>query len=431
MAIGSSLCRAQEERDRVVAKTPSRGWWANGGQVVGGGVADVVRAHRRRHVDRLGAEADEEDLRWGDGAGIQHRYWGSGPRRCRAGIVEAEARVSSRSGQPSVRIGALTPLAGGGRHDTGEVGTASSDVGPHAGCYRDGAHDARPPLGRPGDPRSRRLPVRRWVEGWYGQPYPKPLARRGSTSRSCGRSWRQKPVQVSGQQVPDAPRRRHRPRQATEEHHPPGPSGDPDLLGAEGPKNVALAAEICDGWLPLFFSPKDDAHYRRCLADGFAASGEPDKAARFAVAATLFIVPGDDVERCADMIRPVLALYAGGMGARGTNFNRGVRPWLRGRGARIQRLTWRQEGRGHRLGAVAMSRSVAWWPLRQDRDELPAGRRMPPTMNVGAARGLPSTRVIRADAAPTVRQPPAQRRGTGPQRRAGGPHLLQAATLEP
>ena len=95
----------------------------------------------------------------------------------------------------------------------------------------------------------------------------------------------------------------------------------PIYLGAEGPKNVALAAEICDGWLPLFFSWKEDGFYRRCLAEGFTAAGEPDKQERFEVPATITIVPGEDVEACADMIRPFLALYAGGMGARGTNFH--------------------------------------------------------------------------------------------------------------
>ena len=47
----------------------------------------------------------------------------------------------------------------------------------------------------------------------------------------------------------------------------------PILLGAEGPKNVALAAEIADGWLPIFLSPELDAHYRECLAEGFARPG--------------------------------------------------------------------------------------------------------------------------------------------------------------
>ena len=95
----------------------------------------------------------------------------------------------------------------------------------------------------------------------------------------------------------------------------------PIFLGAEGPKNVALAAEICDGWLPLFFSPKENAFYERCLDEGFAKSGDDTKKDRFEVASTVYIVPGDDAEKCADFVRPFLALYAGGMGARGANFH--------------------------------------------------------------------------------------------------------------
>ena len=95
----------------------------------------------------------------------------------------------------------------------------------------------------------------------------------------------------------------------------------PIFLGAEGPKNVALAAEICDGWLPLFFSPKENAFYQKCLDDGFAKCGDATKRDRFEVAATLMIIPGDDIEACADFVRPFLALYAGGMGARGVNFH--------------------------------------------------------------------------------------------------------------
>ncbi|NDH37623.1 MAG: LLM class flavin-dependent oxidoreductase, partial [Acidimicrobiia bacterium] len=95
----------------------------------------------------------------------------------------------------------------------------------------------------------------------------------------------------------------------------------PIYLAAEGPKNVALAAEICDGWLPLFYSPKDDAHYRRCLDEGFAKSGDASKRDRFEVVSSLFVVPGDDADKCADFIRPFVALYAGGMGAKGANFH--------------------------------------------------------------------------------------------------------------
>jgi F420-dependent oxidoreductase-like protein len=95
----------------------------------------------------------------------------------------------------------------------------------------------------------------------------------------------------------------------------------PIYLAAEGPKNVALSAEICDGWLPLFFAPKEDGFYRAALAEGFAASGNPSKADSFEIAATVLIIPGDDVEACANFVRPFLALYAGGMGARDANFH--------------------------------------------------------------------------------------------------------------
>ena len=95
----------------------------------------------------------------------------------------------------------------------------------------------------------------------------------------------------------------------------------PIYLAAEGPKNVALSAEIADGWLPLFFSPKEDGWYREQLAQGFAASGDDTKQDRFEVSCGVMVVPGDDVEKCADMIRPFLALYAGGMGAKGANFH--------------------------------------------------------------------------------------------------------------
>ena len=101
----------------------------------------------------------------------------------------------------------------------------------------------------------------------------------------------------------------------------------PIFLAAEGPKNVALAAEVADGWLPFFFAPKEDRFYRECLAAGFAASGDPSKAERFEVASNLMVVPGDDVEHCADAVRPFLALYAGGMGAPRCQLPlRGVRP---------------------------------------------------------------------------------------------------------
>lgn len=162
------------------------------------------------------------------------------------------------------------------------------------------------------------------VEGWYGQAYGKPLARTREYVDIVRQVLRrEKPVESHGEFY-DLPytgadgKGLGKPLRPTVH---PLRSDIPIFLGAEGPKNVALSAEICDGWLPLFFSPKEDAFYRKCLADGFAKSGEVGKGDRFEVASTVMIIPGDDAEKCADMVRPFLALYAGGMGARGANFH--------------------------------------------------------------------------------------------------------------
>ena len=92
----------------------------------------------------------------------------------------------------------------------------------------------------------------------------------------------------------------------------------PIYLAAIGPKNVALAAEIADGWLPVFFSPYRSELFTDYLDNGFEKRGErPDN---FDIASAVTIIMGDDVAACRDMVRPYLALYIGGMGARGKNF---------------------------------------------------------------------------------------------------------------
>jgi alkanesulfonate monooxygenase SsuD/methylene tetrahydromethanopterin reductase-like flavin-dependent oxidoreductase (luciferase family) len=86
----------------------------------------------------------------------------------------------------------------------------------------------------------------------------------------------------------------------------------PIYLAALGPKNVALAAEIADGWLPIFVDPErfDDAFGPSLVA------ASPD----FEIAATASVLVGDDVDALRDALRPHLALYIGGMGAKGRNF---------------------------------------------------------------------------------------------------------------
>jgi F420-dependent oxidoreductase-like protein len=94
----------------------------------------------------------------------------------------------------------------------------------------------------------------------------------------------------------------------------------PIYVAAIGPKNVALAAEIADGWLPVFFSPRRVSVFRASLDEGFARRTDGRTLADFDIAPTVSVVVGDDVDACRMQVKPNLALYVGGMGARGKNF---------------------------------------------------------------------------------------------------------------
>jgi F420-dependent oxidoreductase-like protein len=94
----------------------------------------------------------------------------------------------------------------------------------------------------------------------------------------------------------------------------------PIYVAAIGPKNVALAAEIADGWLPVFFSPRRVSVFRASLDEGFARRNDGKTLADFDIAPTVSVVVGDDVDACRMQVKPNLALYVGGMGARGKNF---------------------------------------------------------------------------------------------------------------
>jgi alkanesulfonate monooxygenase SsuD/methylene tetrahydromethanopterin reductase-like flavin-dependent oxidoreductase (luciferase family) len=82
-----------------------------------------------------------------------------------------------------------------------------------------------------------------------------------------------------------------------------------------------MTAEIADGWLPVFFSPKMDRFYRDALNEGFARANARRTIDDFEIAASLSVVPHDDIEAAADAMRPMVALYVGGMGAREMNFH--------------------------------------------------------------------------------------------------------------
>ena len=170
------------------------------------------------------------------------------------------------------------------------------------------------------------------VEGWYGAPFPQPLARTREYVDIVRRAWRREVVTNDGP------------------HYPlpfPGGSGlgkpikltlhplrerIPILLGAEGPKNVALAAEIADGWLPIFYHPERGGDV---YAEALAAA--PDG---FDVACPVTVVIDDDVATALTVIKWTMAFYLGGMGAKDVNFHLNVvgRMGFAEEAAEVQRL---------------------------------------------------------------------------------------------
>ena len=164
------------------------------------------------------------------------------------------------------------------------------------------------------------------VEGWHGQPWGKPLGKTREYVEIVRTALRRDVVEHEGEhyRIPyDGPG-------ATGLGKPlkmmlrPLRADIPIYLAALGPKNVALAAEIADGWLPLFVDPErfDDA-FGESLA-----GAKPG----FEIAATVSCFVGDDVEALRDALKPYLALYVGGMGAKGKNFYNAL----------VQRYGWKE-----------------------------------------------------------------------------------------
>jgi F420-dependent oxidoreductase-like protein len=164
------------------------------------------------------------------------------------------------------------------------------------------------------------------VEGWYGMPFAKPLARTREYIAILRDVWaREGPLVAEGPHYPlPRPDGTGLGKPLKSSIHPLR-SDIPIYLGAEGPKNIALCAELCDGWLAMLFSPRAyDDLYRPSLAEGFARSGARRSAADFEIAATVPLIVTDDIETAADALRPFYALYFGGMGAKGANFHANV-----------------------------------------------------------------------------------------------------------
>jgi F420-dependent oxidoreductase-like protein len=236
-------------------------------------------------AERLGFDSAWTAEAWGSDALTPLAWWGSKTSRLRLGtaLMQLSARTPTATAMAAMTMDHLS----GGRFVLG-LGVSGPQV----------------------------------VEGWYGQPFPKPLARTREYVTIIRKALaREAPVTNAGV------------------HYPlPFPGGAglgkplkpivhplradlPIILGAEGPKNVALAAEIADGWFPIYFSPKHSEFYSSALAEGFARPGARRTPETFEVLAFAPVVIDADLEAAADQLRPMVALYVGGMGAREANFH--------------------------------------------------------------------------------------------------------------
>lgn len=259
------------------------GYWSAGPPP---GAADAVAA-----ADELGLDSVWTAEAYGSDAFTPLAWWGSRTRHVRLGtaIAQLSARTPTAAAMAALTLDHLS----GGRFVLG-LGASGPQV----------------------------------VEGWYGQPYPRPLARTREYVDVVRQVLaREAPVTYDGDfyRLPLRSDEGAGLGKALRSTVHPLRADLPIHLAAEGPRNIAMAAEIADGWLPLFYSPRMDATYRALLAEGFARRSAARRPAdEFEVVATVPVVLGPDVETAADTVRPFIALYAGGMGAKGANFHRDV-----------------------------------------------------------------------------------------------------------
>jgi F420-dependent oxidoreductase-like protein len=224
---------------------------------------------------------------WGSDAFTPLAWWGANTRRLRLGT--SVAQLSARSPAACAMHALTLDHLSGGRCVLG-LGVSGPQV----------------------------------VEGWYGAPFAKPLARtREYVSIIRQVLAREKPV------VNDGP------------HHPlpyrgPGAAGLgkplrpithplradlPIWLGAEGPRNIAQTAEIADGWIAVYYSPRLASTYDQWLEEGFARQGARHQRGTFEIAANCQVVVTDDAAAERARLKPMIALYIGGMGAPEMNFH--------------------------------------------------------------------------------------------------------------
>ncbi len=154
------------------------------------------------------------------------------------------------------------------------------------------------------------------VEGWYGQPYSKPLARTREYVDIIRQVLRREgPVVNSGEHYPlpyNGPGSWGMGKPLKPITHPLR-ADLPIFIGAEGPKNVAQTAEIADGWLPLYYSP----YRQEVYADQLKGAKEGFEIASFAM-----MTINDNLEDALYPVKAMLGFYIGGMGSKKRNFHK-------------------------------------------------------------------------------------------------------------
>jgi F420-dependent oxidoreductase-like protein len=310
------------------------GYWSGGPPP--GAAESVLEA------DRLGFDSVWTAEAYGSDALMPLAWWGAATEQIRLGtaIVQISARTPAATAMAAMTLDHLS----GGRMILG-LGVSGPQV----------------------------------VEGWYGQPFAKPLARMREYIGILRDIWsRQGPVTNDGPHYPLPLPEGTGLGKPLKSSLRPLRADIPIYLAAEGPKNIAMAAEICDGWLALFYSPYHDDFYREALADGFARPDARHGAEDFEVAATVPLIITDDIEAAANALRPMYALYFGGMGARGANFhaNVAIRMGYEAEVAKIQELYL--DGKKDDAAAVIPTRLVEQLtligPKEKIRDDLDAWR---------------------------------------------------------
>src|SRR5579875_1164251 len=256
------------------------GYWAGGPPA--GALESILEA------ERLGFDSVWTAEAYGSDALVPLAWWGASTERIRlgTGIVQISARTPAATAMAAMTLDHLS----GGRLILG-LGVSGPQV----------------------------------VEGWYGQPFAKPLARMREYIGILRDIWaRQGPVTNDGPHYPLPLPEGTGLGKPLKSSIRPLREDIPIYLAAEGPKNIALAAELCDGWLAIFYSPHHEDLYREALDEGFGREGARRSREDFEVAATVPLIVTDDIDGAMDAVRPMCALYFGGMGAKNANFHANV-----------------------------------------------------------------------------------------------------------